>query len=161
ARLTEMGFWQGGQPGYGLRRLLVDEHGKPKFILKSGERKSIATDRIILVPGPAEELDIIRKIFRLYSSGRYSSTDIAQSLNDRGVPCTGGKRWSRSVIRDIVTNSKYVGDLVCGRWSGKLRTPRRWNPPEMWIRCKNAIEPIVDAELFRKAETVAHARAAG
>jgi len=34
------------------RRLLVDQDGKPKFVLQRGERKSIATDRVILIPGP-------------------------------------------------------------------------------------------------------------
>src|SRR5215469_17758978 len=40
ARLIELGFRQGGLAGYGFRRLLVDQHSKPKFILKNGERKS-------------------------------------------------------------------------------------------------------------------------
>ena len=49
ARLIELGFRQGGNAGYGLRRMLVDQHGNSKFVLQPGERKSIATDRIILI----------------------------------------------------------------------------------------------------------------
>ena len=52
ARLIGLGYRQGGRAGLGLRRLVVDKDGKPKFILKFGERKNILTDRIVLVPGP-------------------------------------------------------------------------------------------------------------
>ena len=45
-RLIELGFRQGGQAGYGLRRLLQDHAGNHKGLLKAGERKSIFTDRV-------------------------------------------------------------------------------------------------------------------
>lgn len=32
--ITELGFWRGGKPGYGLRRPLVDEHRLPKLQLE-------------------------------------------------------------------------------------------------------------------------------
>jgi len=56
-RLAELGFKQGGIPGYGFRRLLVSQNRTPKQLLASGEMKSIATDRVILVPGPACEVE--------------------------------------------------------------------------------------------------------
>lgn len=51
-RLVELGFRQGGAPGYGLRRVLVDEDRSPKTVLARGDRKSLQTDRVVLVPGP-------------------------------------------------------------------------------------------------------------
>jgi DNA invertase Pin-like site-specific DNA recombinase len=48
-RLIEMGYRQGGPPGYGLRRNLVDESGTSKGVLARGEQKSIQTDRVVLV----------------------------------------------------------------------------------------------------------------
>jgi DNA invertase Pin-like site-specific DNA recombinase len=39
-RLIELGFRQGGAAGYGLRRLLIDQTGKPKAELQPGEQKS-------------------------------------------------------------------------------------------------------------------------
>src|SRR3974390_2279266 len=47
-RLIELGFRQGGSPGYGLRRLLVGQNGERKALLKMGEQKSLQTDRVIL-----------------------------------------------------------------------------------------------------------------
>src|SRR5437773_5953727 len=55
ANLVRRGYRLGGPAGYGLRRLLVDMHGAHKAELRYGERKSISTDRVILVPGPANE----------------------------------------------------------------------------------------------------------
>jgi len=50
-RMTMRGFHAGARPGYGLRRMLVDEHGVPKTILEDRQRKYLHTDRTILVPG--------------------------------------------------------------------------------------------------------------
>src|SRR5579862_3280439 len=44
-RLIELGFRQGGPPGYGLRRQLIDRDGNSKGLLRRGERKSLQTDR--------------------------------------------------------------------------------------------------------------------
>jgi DNA invertase Pin-like site-specific DNA recombinase len=40
ARLTELGFRQGGMAGYGFRRLLVDQCGSPKLILGLVRRRA-------------------------------------------------------------------------------------------------------------------------
>ena len=158
AKLTELGFRQGGTAGFGLRRLLVDENGKPKFVLESGQRKSIATDRVILIPGPREEVSVVREVFRRYALEQCSPTEIARSLNQRGIRGEEGRPWTRHIIRRMVTNPKYIGANVTNRLSAKLRGRRVSNPTEIWIRRDNAFEPIIDPDLFRKAEAQAHAR---
>jgi DNA invertase Pin-like site-specific DNA recombinase len=158
SRLTELGFRQGGTAGYGFRRLLVDHRGNPKFVLEAGERKSIATDRIILMPGPPEEIEIVNEIFRLYTVGRLSSMKIAKTLNNRRVPCEGGRPWTRYIIRRMVTNPKYIGANVSNRQSAKLRGRRVNNPSEMWIRRDDAFQGIVDPDLYRRTEAEADTR---
>jgi DNA invertase Pin-like site-specific DNA recombinase len=64
-KLNEIGFRTGGTAGYGLRRMLCSLDGTPKQILESGERKSIVTDRVKLVLGPAEEVACVREIYRM------------------------------------------------------------------------------------------------
>ncbi len=54
-----MGFKQGGTAGYGLRRILVDQNGEKKAMLKMGEHKSLQTDRVKLVAGPEEEVKVV------------------------------------------------------------------------------------------------------
>src|SRR5215467_6717743 len=56
-RLIELGFRQGGPAGFGLRRRLIDHAGGTKGELAKGEHKSIQTDRVVLVPGPPDEVE--------------------------------------------------------------------------------------------------------
>ena len=46
-KLIQRGFKQGGTAGFGLRRMLVDQNGQHKAMLKIGEQKSIQTDRVV------------------------------------------------------------------------------------------------------------------
>jgi DNA invertase Pin-like site-specific DNA recombinase len=157
-KLIELGFRQGGRAGFGLRRLLVDKEGKPKFILNFGDRKNIATDRIVLTPGPKEEVAVVRQVFRLYASERWSPAKIARLLNARGLKGEDGKLWTRDRIRDMVTNPKYIGANIGSRYSEKLRTRRVVNPPDKWIRRDNAFPAIVDPKLFQRSVSVSVAR---
>ena len=70
-RLASLGFKQGGAPGYGFRRMLISPAGVVKEPLKAGERKSLVTDRVRLILGPPEEVELVREIYRMVlSDGR-------------------------------------------------------------------------------------------
>jgi DNA invertase Pin-like site-specific DNA recombinase len=83
-RLITLGFRQGGTAGYGLRRQLVDEHRQPKEELRVGMRKSLQTDRVVLIPGPSHEVDTVRRMYHLFVEGQ-TEQDIAQSLYAEGT----------------------------------------------------------------------------
>lgn len=55
SRLARLGFRLGGYAGYGLRRLLIGQDGTMRCTLEAGEWKGIASDRVVLAPGPPEE----------------------------------------------------------------------------------------------------------
>ena len=129
--------------------------GIPSSSCTRGQRKSFATDRIILIPGPPEEIKVVNEIFRLYALERRSTVEIVKMLNQRGIPCEEGRPWTRYIIRHMVTNPKYIGANVSNRLSAKLRGRRVNNPPDMWIRRDGAFEAIVDPELFQKAVEMA------
>jgi Recombinase len=104
-RLAQLGFKQGGLPGYRLRRMLLSPEGQPKQQLQSGERKSIATERVILVPGPAEEVALVRELHRLFAEEKHSVHRIARDLNKQGVSYGNG-RWSHHTIQQILPIQK-------------------------------------------------------
>ncbi len=156
--LTEKGFRQGGTAGYGLRRMLIDQTGQSKGILKRGERKSIQTDRVILVPGPAEECKVVCQVYEWFVRDNFCETEIAKRLNEKGVPSETGGPWSKGVVHEILTNEKYVGNNVRNRTSFKLKKRHVKNPPEMWIRREGAFKPIVDTELFFMARGIIQER---
>jgi DNA invertase Pin-like site-specific DNA recombinase len=84
-RLIELGFRQGGSPGYGLRRRLIDQAGAAKGDLARGEHKSIQTDRVVLVPGAADEVDTVRWMYRAFAKDGKPERAIANILNERRI----------------------------------------------------------------------------
>lgn len=84
-RLVALGFRQGGPPGYGLRRELIDEHRNFKAALTRGQHKSLQTDRVILRPGPANEVEVVRRIYRAFVVQQNSEAEIAAQLNMEGI----------------------------------------------------------------------------
>ena len=58
------------------------------------------------------EAQIVRRIFRSYLDGS-SLADIKRMLDSEGLPTARGvKTWSHQVIRNILTNEKYIGDAL-------------------------------------------------
>ena len=84
-RLIELGYRQGGIAGYGLRRMRVDPHGQMLGLLRPGERKSLQTDRVILVPGPADEIATVDRIYRLFVEAGKTEAEIAEILDRAGT----------------------------------------------------------------------------
>src|ERR1700733_10579089 len=119
SRLTELGFRQRGLGGYGLRRQLVGLDGVVKQVLAKGERKSIQNERIILIPGPEEEVKVVRMIFDLYTAEGMGVRRIAAFLNKKGLQPDGRWRWTRDAVYTLLTNPKYVGANVYNRTSFK------------------------------------------
>jgi DNA invertase Pin-like site-specific DNA recombinase len=147
-RLIELGFRQGGAPGYGLRRLLRGQGGEQKGLLSRGEQKSIQTDRVILVPGPPEEVETIRWMYHLFVKEGKVESEIAAILNEKGINPDLGRPWTRGVVHQVLTNEKYIGNNVYNHVSFKLKKKRVVNPPDMWIRAPGAFESVVSAEDF-------------
>lgn len=158
-RLVTLGYRQGGPAGYGLRRQLVDEKGQPKTKLRAGEQKSLQTDRVVLVPGPPDEVETVQRIYRLFVEERRSEREIAVILNEEGRRTDLGRPWTRSAVHQILSNEKYVGNNVYNRVSFKLKKKRVVNPPDMWIRGDGAFEAIVDPYWFQAAARILEERA--
>ena len=126
-RLSTLGYRQGGTPGYGLRRQLLDQHGQPKAILQRGERKSFQLERVILTPGPEAEVATVRRIYHLFTVDHLiRKAKSPNSIKQGGHPC--GRRaglWTRATIRELLTNEKYIGNnLWTTATSTKLQSSR-------------------------------------
>ena len=151
-RLIELGFRQGGMAGYGLRRMRVDQNGVPQGILQLGEHKSLQTDRVILVPGPSEEVETVRWMYREFIDAGKIESEIAAILNGKGQTTDLGRPWTRGAVHQILSNEKYIGNNVYNRRSFKLKKERVVNDPDMWIRADGAFKGIVDPQVFFTAQ---------
>lgn len=157
-RLIELGYRQGGPAGYGLRRMLVDEQGNPKGELTRGQHKSLQTDRVILVPGPEEEITVVRRIYRAFVEESVTEKEIADRLNREGIKTDLGRDWTRGTVHEVLTNEKYIGNNVFNRVSFKLKKRRIVNQPEQWIRADGVFDGIVDTSLYYTAQGIIRER---
>ena len=153
-RLIELGFRQGGQAGFGYRRIMINQAGEFMGELKHGERKCISTYRVVLVPGPAEEVELVNSMYRWLVHDKLRVAEIVKRLNGMQMPPEPGRCWTALRVRQVLTNEKYIGNNVYNRSSYKLKTSRIPNPPDMWIRKEAAFVGIVPKEMFVAAKTI-------
>jgi DNA invertase Pin-like site-specific DNA recombinase len=148
------GFRQGGPAGFGLRRLLIDENNNPKGELGRGDRKSLQTDRVVLIPGPPDEIELVHSIYSMFVEEGKSEREIALAFNQRGILSDLGRPWTRASIHQILTNEKYIGNNIFNRVSYKLKQRRVVNRPDTWVRADGVFPSIVDRALFERARAI-------
>jgi hypothetical protein len=126
-RLIEVGYRQGGPAGFGLRRMLLDQKGERKAVLARGEHKSLQTNRVVLVQGPGDEVDVVREIYRRFIHDGLVERQIADLLNARGILATEDSAWTRGRIHSVLTNEKYIGNNVWTRRGGRNGGPQQYD----------------------------------
>ena len=157
-RLVQLGYRQGGVAGFGLRRVLLDPNGAKKGELKMGEQKSIQQDRVVLAPGPTEEVATVRWIYEAFVNQGRLESEIAAALNAKGIQTDFGREWNRGTVHQILTNEKYIGNNIYHRTSCKLKGKQVMNPPDRWIRADGVFEGIVETDIFLRAREMILAR---
>ena len=115
-------------------------------ILEKGEFvKKAKSDIVRLVPSDPERVETVKRIFKLYLSGR-GGHHIASALNRDGIPSYAGTKWVSRQIRGVLVNPVYRGAIVWNRrtlgrfngvdGNGNLRPKKQYvagdNPKEDW-----------------------------
>lgn len=148
---AQLGFRQGGSLIYGFRRLLVDAARNPRQLLQPGEAKALDVDKVITVPGPPEELAVIRRIFRMYVQYHLTFKEIAKRLSEAGIKAHADKPLSIGTIRNIVSNELCIGQMTYNLTTVKLQGRPAKLPKDSWTRVP-VFEPVVPVAQFRKAQ---------
>lgn len=151
-RFAKMGFSQGGNPPYGLRRFLFDNNGNPRQVLARREQKAVSTDRVIYVLGPPQEIAVVHKIFDLCTVDHKWPKEIASELNKAGIRSPSGKLWIGETIQYMLNNPKYMGEYVYARRTQTLSSRLVRNQPERWARKKDAFDAIISPAQFDEAQ---------
>lgn len=148
---AQEGKWVSGKAPYGYERIRVPN------------------DKGWTLRPVEEHADIVRYIFRLYTSGEtdgegivktYGTYAIALRLDEMGVEPPGGAScWNCRTIQAILRNPAYIGKI---RWNahktkrcvidGTVRTERRTSAPEDIILVDGLHPAIVDETAFSKAQ---------
>jgi len=68
--------------------------------------------------------------------------------------CQNGRPWTDIMIEAILKNENYVGNLVYNRTSRRLGQKLVNNPHHLWVRSAAAVDPMVDQDLFARAQKI-------
>ena len=119
--------------------------------------------------------EIVKKIFRWKVIEGLGNLSICHRLNDMGVlNPTGYKKkklnqnynnskiihedysWCPSTVRNILKNDIYIGNITQGKRKVKSYKIHKIEqvPEDEWITVENMHEPIIDKELFEKAQSM-------
>jgi DNA invertase Pin-like site-specific DNA recombinase len=109
-RAVKAGFWQGGVPPYGMRRVLVSPAGATLQPLRPGQRKALTDHHIKLARGPRSAVRVVRRIFHLFVKERQTVGEIVRFLNHEGIPSPKGTQWRERSVSKILTCPAYVGE---------------------------------------------------
>lgn len=108
-----------------------------------------------LVPDQ-EQAKLIQFIYHTYVYGKdgkeYGYRAISNELFRMGIKSPrGSDRWDQSVIKKILTNPVYKGDVRYNYTEEVEKGKKQLRPEEERIYVENAHEPIIDPELWEKA----------
>ena len=122
------------------------EDGQPTYTRLLGYY--LDGDTFIIIP---EEAEVVRLIFNSYLSGM-GLLAICKMLMEEGYSTINGGQWRESTMRRILTNEKYVGDMLLQKTfrEDHITKKTRRNKgqlPKYYI--EDAHEPIIDRGTFR------------
>lgn len=127
--LAKRGFSTGGRPAFGFRRWLVKVDGTRVRQLADSERVKMAGHHVVWLPGPAVEIELIRRILVMLET--MPAARVAATLTAEGIPSpdTGRFRkdkgilhpvsgvWHATTIVNIARNPLLIAVTAYGRRS--------------------------------------------
>ena len=141
---------------WGLRR--KNERGDLTVRRMFGYRKG-ADGKLYIVP---EEAEVVRMMYGKYLEGE-SMNSIARLLKERGIKTIrGNTTWTINAIRVILTNEKYIGDVMAQKtyivdYLSKVRKTNRGELQKHYV--ENSHEAIIPREIFYKVQEELNRRA--
>ena len=149
------GEFIGAFPAYGY---LKDPKDKHKLII---DKSVVHIIRNIFDWNVNEGLGKIAICHKLNELGILNPTghkriELKQNYNNYGIQ-NNTYTWVPSTIRNILSNEVYIGNTVQGKRRTKSYKIYKVEsvPKEEWVRVENTHEPIIDKEIFKKAQELA------
>ena len=107
-----------------------------------------------------EQAEIVRELFELYSTGKYSMKNLETYFYNKGVRNTRGNKLAHSTMANIIKNPKYMGYYVGNKVQvvDMFTKKQRFLPEDEWVIYKDesgeVIPAIVSEELWQRANEV-------
>ena len=102
-----------------------------------------------------EQAEIIRDIFRWYIEEDQSVYTISKRLNAAGIPSPRDAAWTQAVVRRMLRNETYTGNMMLGKFysDGPLtqRHTKNYGERPMFF-AEETHEAVIDTDTFRKVQ---------
>jgi DNA invertase Pin-like site-specific DNA recombinase len=147
----QRGFQMGRLPCIGFRRMSAPSDGSKGRELQYGERKPMLTDRVRWVLGPPDEVELVRRIFRMYTETNITIKGLVALLAREGARDSSGKAFTHQVLRSLLRCEAFAGAFVWGRREDRTGLIRR-DGDDGYTRVKDVIEPIVERRVWELAQ---------
>jgi DNA invertase Pin-like site-specific DNA recombinase len=108
---------------------VIDTYGQAGGGAKGHYRKQ-KQEKVLLMPGDAHEIAVIRTIFDLHFRQGWGGKRIADHLNRQGTPSPCGRQWSQRQVEVLYNNEVYTGRSVGNRQSSGIYHSRNHAAPK-------------------------------
>jgi hypothetical protein len=133
-------------------RVRVSADKKTREVLKPGEWKVLANDRITFAPADDETSEAVKYIFDSFAVDNLTPEQIATFLNSKQILSANGGQWDARKVLYILQNETYTGKRIYNRTWSRLKQKSRKNKREDWVVVPDAFEAIVSEDVFQKAQ---------
>ncbi len=119
--------------------------------------------RLVIDP---EEAPMVRELFELYATGRYSMKQLEQRFWEKGYRNRNGKKIAHTTLSGILSNPKYKGYYVGNkvRVVDMFTKKQKFLPAEEWVMFKDEtgelVPAIVSEQVWEQANAVLIRRSA-
>lgn len=107
-----------------------------------------------------EQAAIVRELFELYATGKYSMKNLETYFYNNGIRNTKGNKLSHSTMANIIKNPKYMGYYVGNKVQivDMFTKKQKFLPEDEWVIYKDetgeVVPAIVSEELWQRANEV-------
>jgi DNA invertase Pin-like site-specific DNA recombinase len=146
------GYWAGGRIPLGYRPILIRRDGTPVISPRDDCWRKQQGVRTKLTLGPDSEVELVRRIFRLYLRKNGTFTTVSRRLDRDPALIESLGAWSPKRVADTLRNEVYVGRLIGGRRIKAVG--ETWGSPaprDQWIVAEGAVPAIVSEQTFNAA----------
>ena len=111
-----------------------------------------------------EQAPIVRELFELYATGKYSMKNLETYFYNKGVRNTRGNKLAHNTMANIIRNPKYMGYYVGNKVQiiDMFTKKQKFLPEEEWVIFKDEtgeiVPRIVSEELWERANEVLKVR---
>jgi len=155
------GQFSGGSIPYGCFKQVTDDKGNKVVVKRTDQFSKPKSWHSILVPGDAEEVKVVKWLYKQFDTKDVSYRQLAIDAEKQGFLSPTGTGWRGQFVEAILKNHAYVGDAVIGKKSdgeffrhsdGEAKPIEEVEGESQLTICRDAYKPIIARKLWERVQ---------